>query len=172
MSGKKLMLTLIALLGLHGVTMADLLVSEPELADHKLVGEAKLEYFFWDIYRARLYAPNGQYAPDENFALAITYLRDFKGEDIAERSLDEIRQQGFDDKQRLMEWDEKMKAIFPDVQEGQSITGVASNGVSQFYLDSNPIGAVDDAEFTRRFFAIWLGEKTSEPGMRRKLLNL
>ena len=35
-----------------------------------------------------------------------------------------------------------------------------------------PKGRYQDPEFGRQFFAIWLGEKTSEPAMRRQLLKL
>ena len=60
-----------------------------------LLGESRLSVFFWDIYDARLYVQGKTYDPDKPFALSLTYLRDFSGSDIAERSIEEIRQQGF-----------------------------------------------------------------------------
>jgi hypothetical protein len=39
-------------------------------------------------------------------------------------------------------------------------------------LNDKPIGNIDDAEFARAFFAIWLDPKTSEPSLRKQLLGL
>jgi hypothetical protein len=33
------------------------------------------------------------------------------------------------------------------------------------------VGVIRDAEFSRRFFNIWLGEKTSEPKLRAQLIG-
>jgi hypothetical protein len=43
--------------------------------------------------------------------------------------------------------------------------------LSRFFHNGNPRGEVRDAEFTRRFFGIWLGEATSEPALRDSLLG-
>ena len=58
-----------------------------------VVGEARFTYYFWDVYDAVLYAPNGKW-PAERFALRLTYLRDFDGSEIAERSIKEMKSQG------------------------------------------------------------------------------
>ncbi|WP_240615563.1 chalcone isomerase family protein [Alteromonas facilis] len=157
---------------ISGSVMASNQVVEAAITNAQLVGAAKFEYFFFDVYRAELFAPDGQYQADKHFALALTYLRDFKGVDIAERSVKEMRQQGFNDTSTLSAWNEQMQAIFPDVKKGQTITGVALDGVASFYLNDKPIGQIKDAQFTQRFFDIWLGEKTSEPGLRKQLLKL
>ena len=52
------------------------------------------------------------------------------------------------------------------------ITGVQRpEGLSRFFHNGNLRGEVRDAEFTRRFFGIWLGESTSEPSLRDSLLG-
>ena len=58
--------------------------SVPELVTSAIpgaakVGEARYSYLFWDVYDARLFAPQGKWQPQESFALALTYLRDFDG---------------------------------------------------------------------------------------------
>ena len=65
-----------------------------------------------------------------------------------------------------------MAAIFPDVTAGTCLTGVYdAHGATVFYLSGKMIGHIDDPEFGKRFFAIWLGDKTSQPALRAQLLG-
>lgn len=136
------------------------------------VGEGRMTYLFWDVYDAALYAPNGAWREDGPYALRISYLMDLDGGEIADRSALEIHEQGFADEARLATWHAQMRKIFPDVSEGVSLTGVnTGTGESVFYKNNVEIGRIKDEEFGRAFFGIWLDEKTSEPGLRRKLLG-
>lgn len=138
----------------------------------QVVGQAMFTYYFWDVYEATLYAPNGNWSETKPFALALTYQRDFKGRDIAERSVKEMRKQGVEDEEKLKRWGDAMQALFPDVTDGDTLLGIATeNQVTHFYRGDTFLGEVEDKEFTKHFFAIWLGEKTSEPDLREKLLN-
>ncbi|MCF2857766.1 chalcone isomerase family protein [Pseudoalteromonas sp. SMS1] len=137
------------------------------------VGEtARMTYLFWDVYDISLYTPTGEYNPAAPFVLQLTYLRELSGEDIAERSLEEMQKQGFDDVQTGQKWLEEMKRIFPDVEENYSLLGVRTPaGTTKFYNDETLLGEVKDPRFTKWFFDIWLSAQTSEPKMRRKLLG-
>ena len=136
-------------------------------------GEARLKYLLWDVYDATLYTSNDQYKETEPFALKLDYLISLNGKDISERSIEEIQKQGFKDQEKLTEWKNLLDSIFPDVDEGVSITGIRdSKGHTIFYKDDQKIGQIDDPEFTRYFFDIWLGDKTSEPELRQQLLGL
>lgn len=138
-----------------------------------LVGSARMSFFLWDVYDATLYATHGQWQPDKPFALTLRYLRDIEGEAIADRTAREIRRQGPVDEVRLAAWYSQMRVIFPDVSDGTELTGIYSPGrATRFLQDGNEIGTIQDPEFGVRFFAIWLGEKTSEPALRRQLLGL
>ncbi len=137
-----------------------------------IVGKSRLTYVFWDVYDAVLYAPQGNWSEDKPFALTLTYLRDLEGKAIAERSIEEMRKQGLDDDEQLADWQSVMTEIFPDVEEGDSLTGVASSdGHTQFYFNGEPAGTVEDSAFTQAFFDIWLSKDTSEPEMRKQLLG-
>jgi len=145
----------------------------PYIDNPKPVGEARLEIMFWDIYDAKLIAPDGSYSPEKPFALALTYLREFEGKNIASRSIDEMRDLGMEDEVKLAKWFEKMQQIFPNVDEGETLTGVVDdNQHSHFYFNDAKVGSIADPEFTKWFFDIWLSEKTSQPEMRDKLLGL
>jgi hypothetical protein len=66
-----------------------------------------------------------------------------------------------------------MQRIFPDVKNGDRLTGQHHPGVgASFVYNGQPIGRVEDAEFARRFFGIWLAATTSQPDMRTSLLGL
>lgn len=137
----------------------------------KPVGEGRLTVFFWDVYDATLYAPEGDLETDEPFALRLAYLREIPGKKIADRSIEEIRDQGMADEVKLATWHEQMRNIFPDVEEGVTLTGVSDDGTAHFYFNGKKIGSIKDDEFTTAFFDIWLSKNTSAPSLRKKLLG-
>jgi len=136
------------------------------------VGKGRLTWMFWDVYDATLYAPQGHYDLTKPFALSLTYLRDIEGRDIADTSAEEMRRIGMKDEVTLATWHSQMRQIFPDVAQGKNITGVYQpNGTSIFYADGVEIGRLNDAEFGRYFFDIWLSDKTQKPTLRAQLLG-
>lgn len=139
----------------------------------ELVGEGRLSVLFMDVYDATLYAPDGQWAKDKPFALSIHYFRDIDGDDIADRSIEEMRGQGFQDEDMLNQWHAEMDAIFPDVQNGTVLTAFFVPGKhTEFFENGRSMGIVEGDEFLHRFSGIWLSEKTSEPALRKQLLGL
>lgn len=136
------------------------------------VGRAHMQVMLWDVYDAALFAPDGIWKAESPFALRLDYLRTLRGPRIVARSIDEMRKQGFSDEIKLNLWQQKMMQIIPDVHKGDTITGIRDhNGYSQFFMNDRPIGVIEDPDFTRQFFGIWLDRKTSEPDMRHKLLG-
>lgn len=139
----------------------------------QLVGKARLTMYFFDIYDATLIAPQGKFTSEKPFALELTYLRDFDGEEIASRSVDEMRKLGMKDEVKLAKWYQEMNDIFPNVKENETITGIVDEQqISHFYIDDQLLGHVHDKEFSKWFFSIWLSEDTSEPKMRKRLLGI
>jgi hypothetical protein len=136
------------------------------------VGHGRLSVMLWDVYDASLYAPQGQWDKEKPFALHLSYLRDIPGKKIADRSVEEIRNQGFRDEVRLADWHAQMVKIFPDVNENTSLTGVYTEKKETVFFDGNKeIGRIKDPQFGQYFFDIWLGEKTTAPDLRQKLLG-
>jgi len=136
------------------------------------VGEGRLTYLFWDVYDAALYAPKGSWQEGQPFALQLSYLREIEGKKIADRSVEEMRNQGIKDEVKLATWYAQMRKIFPDVDKGVRLTGVyTKKGETVFYEDDKEVGRINDADFSKAFFGIWLNEKTSVPDLRRKLLG-
>lgn len=140
--------------------------------DAAVVGRGKLSYAFWDIYEATLFAPQGRWDPARPYALSIAYYRGIDGKDIADRSVQEMRKQGFQDEVKLAAWHTQMKEIFPNVRDGSVLSAVFTPGQQTlFYHGEAVIGAIKGDEFGQLFFGIWLGEKTSEPDLRNALLG-
>ena len=152
---------------------ADLQTARRYLPSAELVGQARMEYLFWDVYDAELYAPDGVWSENQPFALSLQYLLELDGEAIASRSVSEMRAQGFDDEAILARWYKAMREIFPDVDETTRITGIMDrNQHTRFYRNGSLIGEIDEPLFGEWFFNIWLSEKTSEPKMRERLLGV
>ena len=138
----------------------------------ELVGEGRLSVLAWDIYDAQLFAPKGQLTKQAPFALKLSYLRDVKSDAIVKTTIDEISRQGFKDKNRLQRWQQKLSRIYPDVKKGSTLIGVrTAKGTTVFCAADREIGRIDDPEFTKHFFNIWLGDKTKSPDLRRRLLG-
>jgi len=136
------------------------------------VGQMTLRFMLFDVYEATLYAPDGEWQRDKPFALSLRYLRNLDGDAIAERSVKEIRGQGFDNETKLNAWGKAMADIFPDVKKDTTIIGLLdATQTTRFYFEGKPIGQIEDPEFGEQFFNIWLGERTSEPKLRDQLLG-
>lgn len=137
-----------------------------------VVGQSRLKMYFFKIYDATLYAPFAKFDQGLPFALSLAYLRDFEGADIAQRSIDEMRDLGYQDTTQLAQWLIQIELSFPNITEGDVLTGfVDAQQHTQFYFNGHPTHLVADPEFTQAFFAIWLDPNTSQPKMRKQLLG-
>ena len=150
----------------------------PELArffpQYQLVGKGRLSVWGFQVYDARLWAAPG-YSKDnaaaQPLALELAYLRSFDSQDVAERSISEIRRSASVSDVQAKLWMEEMVRVLPDVKKGDRLMGLNQPGAGvQFWLNGKPLGDIRDAEFARLFFGIWLSPKTSEPKLRSALL--
>ena len=102
----------------------------------------------------------------------LVYARQLVGEQIASRSLKEMNRIGRINDEQSARWLTAMTQLFPDVKDGDRLTGIQRPGVgTRFFLNGQFRGEVADAEFTRLFFGIWLSPRTSEPRLREQLLG-
>ncbi len=145
------------------------LVSAPRLS-----GRAQLAWWGLKVYDARLWtgpAFSLRAFAGHPFALELHYLRGFKGADIAERSLMEMRRAGPLPEAQAARWREALQRTLPDaIDRGDRLLGVHRPGRSAaFFHNGKPLGEIVDTEFSARFFGVWLGPATSEPGLRDAL---
>lgn len=141
----------------------------------RLGGRSRLTVWGFQVYDATLWvAPGFKAGAFENhaFALELAYLRKFKSEDIAKRSLAEMGRQRSIPVEKAANWERQLTDVFPDVKPGDRITGIYQPGQgSKFLVNGLLQRPLPDTEFSRLFFGIWLAETTSEPVMRRELLS-
>ena len=114
------------------------------------------------IYDARLYRSRGRprrlCRPTRPFALQLIYKRRLYGGRIAERSVEEMTKLGYGTKEQRARWGVQLPADAPRCERWRQphrCERSASRGV-RFYQNGEALGSIDDSEFARAFFAIWL----------------
>lgn len=143
-------------------------VAHPDLA---VVGQGTFDWFVFRVYDAWLWAPEGRWTPDARHVLDLRYARDLRGDAIAARSVEEMRKLGAEEAQ-LAAWGPLMQAAFPDVGEGDRLTGeFLPGGVTRFYFNGVLQAEINDPEFGPAFSGIWLAPGTSAPRLRQQLLG-
>lgn len=142
------------------------------LSQPRLVGQGTLRWLGLHVYDAALWSGGAALSADVPFALDIRYARRIAGATLAATSVEEMQRMGFGDPEALQRWRREMERIFPDVAPGDRLIGVSLPGRgAAFYSGRRQLGRIDDAEFARAFFSIWLGDRARESGLRSALLG-
>jgi len=133
-------------------------------------GSGEMRWLGIALYQATLYVA-GDDAGQAPLALRLEYRRDIPGARLVQTTMEEMRRLGADPA-RLPAWEAQLQRLFPDVQKGDTITGVLipSLGVRFFHQDRLR-GELADSEFGRWFFAIWLHPDSRSPSLRSQLLQ-
>ena len=138
------------------------------------IGAGRLTVWGFQVYDARLWAQPGFRAAHVDrtpLALELSYLRAFKAEEIAERSIREMRRSKPVSDAQAARWTADLLRVIPDVRTGDRVMGIHQPGVgAAFWVNGKNTGEVQDAEFAKLFFGIWLSPNTSEPKLRDALL--
>ncbi len=144
-----------------------------------LVGTGALRFFGFKAYDAYLWSGEASTVPNANpllsktlFALEIDYTTSIKADDIANVSLVEMaRLRSLSDVQ-IKAFTAELKKAFPDVKSGDKLTGVqVPKQGTRFFFNGRLTAEINDPAFGDAFFAIWLDEKTKQPGLRKALLG-
>jgi len=142
----------------------------------KAVGRGDYTWFGFSVYQASLWTRNGSFINFEEsvpVALAITYQTDINGNDLTERTIGEWKRLGIYSEHERVAWREKLKNIWPDVKQGDSITTlVTSERMTRFYFNDELLAVLEDPGFGAALLSIWLHPDSSEPGLREKLLGI
>ncbi len=143
------------------------------LENCRMVGKGRLRWWGFHVYDVALWSRDGRWDPAAPYVLDIVYARQISGAQLAETSVDEMRRLGFSDEARLARWNAAMRRVFPDVQSGSRLIGVyLPQRGAQFHSATRLLGTIDDPEFARRFFEIWLDRRTQTPELRAALLGV
>lgn len=137
-------------------------------ADLRRWGSGEFRRFGFLVYEATLWAGDDPQRPP--LVLRLDYQRNIAGSAIAEASVDEMRRTVANEA-RLRAWGERMAQFFPDVKPGDHIVGHYHAAGALFMQDARELGRIDDPDFARAFFGIWLDPRTSAPELRAALLR-
>ena len=138
----------------------------------RVVGQGTLRWWGFHVYDAVLWSRSGRWQAQAPYALDIRYARNITGAQLAETSIDEMRRLGIGDAAAHRRWGEAMRRLFPDVAPGSRLIGLHRPGQgADYYSAAGYLGTIDDPEFARGFFAIWLDPRTQVPDLRMALLG-
>lgn len=136
------------------------------------VGKASLSKLVFHVYDATLYAPGGKYDPAKKHALELTYQMGFDSKEIVDRSISEIKHAQSVSPEQEKQWREELGKVIPDVKDGDRIQALATPGKSiLFSHNEKTTGTLTDKTLVEPFMNIWLGSKTTEPTLRKKLIG-
>jgi hypothetical protein len=133
-------------------------------------GSGEMRWLGIALYQATLYVA-GKDAEQAPLALRLEYRRDIPGTRLVQATMEEMRRLGADPA-RLPAWEAQLQRLFPDVQKGDTITGVLIPGMGvRFFHQDRLRGELTDGDFGRWFFAIWLHPDSRSPALRSQLLQ-
>jgi len=147
---------------------------QDDLGAAQTLGEGDLRWWGFRIYHARLIGEHVPTEGNEPFALELTYYRSISRDRIVEASIDEMKRlfgNALPARQQE-QWRQVLERCFVDVREGDQLTGVylPGHGV-RFYRGAQLLADIDDQNFARAFFAIWLDPRTRDADLRAHLLG-
>lgn len=158
------------------VTPAPPAFVQAELGPCRLAGRGDFTGWGLTLYRASLWVGAAGFEAgsitQQSFALQLRYTLDLRGERIADKSAELMASMDAGTAARREQWRQRMRAVFPDVRSGDTLTGIyrADQALTRFFVDGRPLGAIAGADFARAFFDIWLSPRSPDPSLRRKLL--
>ena len=145
---------------------------QEEFQSPKLIGEGTLKVLMWEVYDLRLFTDGTPFSWNNKFLLEFDYSRELKKESVIDASLKEFKLQPNVTDKDIKAWEVYLEQVIQSVQKGAkaSIMWVPDGQIIFHYEGSKPT-TIENEKFARAFLNIWLGEKTSRPKLRNKLLN-
>ena len=169
---KRLLAAMLMLCAAAGALAAAPAHVEEHVANARLAGKGPFTWFGLRIYDAELWVGDKGAQALAPYVLELRYARKLDGAKIADASVDEMEKLDAGTPAQRAAWLVRMKALFPNVQEGTRISGVNLPGAGvRFYLDGKPLGMIDDPAFAKAFFAIWLDPRSTGKTLRTALLK-
>lgn len=108
-------------------------------------------------------------------ALKIRYKRDISQTELLAETQKQWQHLGIT-ANTYDSWLNTLSAIWPDIKKQDelvfSLSKLKDKLDAQFYYQNQPLATIDNSQLALAFIAIWLSEHTSEPDLRKQLLNL
>ena len=136
-------------------------------------GSGKYAVLFITAYDTELWTDAPGWSMNAPFALTLRYHIGFSSDYLLNRTLREMK--GVDPKlsDADIERYRKAMAFFAPASSGDEMTMLYQPGEPvRFFKNGAPTGEVNEPGFAQDFFGVWLSPATSEPDLRKSLLNL
>jgi hypothetical protein len=179
-AGAPLIATSIGLSDALAQTAANLTeIAPPELMNDQAgvkwirSGTGVLKVFLFKVYDATLWIAQGESVSLKSpLALEMVYAIGVKAEDIIESSASEIARISQPSSETLIAWTKEMKRALPSVKSGDKLLGIHNpQQGARFFHNGTLTAAINDVEFSKAFFKIWLDQQTKRPELRKALLR-
>jgi hypothetical protein len=154
-----------------GVARADCLDALPGA---QLSGSGEFSILGFHLYKAELWSANLPADYQTPFALRLTYEKPISRAQFVSAGLAEMKRLSGNQVSRdtLARWRSDMDSAFVDVTSGDRLCGVFMPGVGvRFFANGIATASINDPEFARAFFDIWLDPRTRASGLRSRLLG-
>ena len=136
-------------------------------------GTGKYAVLFITAYDTELWTDAHPWSMNAPFALTLRYHMGFSSDYLVNRTLREMK--GVNP--ALSDADiaryKKAMAFFAPASSGDEMTMLYEPGQPvKFFKNGAPTGEVSEPGFAQDFFGVWLSPNTSDPELRKSLLNL
>lgn len=137
-----------------------------------LIGSSNLKYFGINVYKIFLWSENEEFSYNRKFAIQIIYNMNFSVDELAERSIDEIKRLHILSAQEEENYFQQLKTIFRPIKKGDQKVALftPNKGVTMFH-NNVMTGKIRDQKLARLFVDIWLDERGSYPEMTKEMLG-
>ena len=136
------------------------------------IGKGSQSIFGLKVYHVTLWGVNERWSPDQPHALDIESNRSVSSGQLVDAGAKEMTRLGVGTPQQREAWRADLQRLMPSVKSGdQLVVYCAPNHKTLFYLNGNERGEIADPQFGAAFFSIWLDPRTSNPSLRKSLLN-
>jgi hypothetical protein len=137
-----------------------------------LIGKSELKFFSLKVYDIALWGENEKFSYDQKLAIQINYNMNFKREELAKKSVEEIDRLHNLNENQKKDYYQKFLSIFANIKKGdEKIAYFSPQSGVEMYYNQKKIGEIKDVKIARLFIDIWLDEKGSYPDVTRKLIG-
>jgi hypothetical protein len=170
------------LLALLSAVPTSVLAAPPEVASaihaEKPYGTGKYSVLFITAYDAELWTDAPVWSMSAPFALTLRYHMSFSADYLVSRMLREMKHVDPSLSEVQLASYRKAMAFFAPASSGDEMTMLyrpgqaGQNGAVRFFKNGAPTGEISEPGFAQDFFGVWLSPETSDPDLRKSLLNL
>ncbi len=131
--------------------------AELNFSQYEVYKDAQFKKFFFKIYRLEILTANGGKVDfSQEHIFRFSYHRDITSDKLIEATLDDWDRLQLCRKDHANKWAIQLSKIWPDINQGDSLTAFFNGSDTRFYQKEKFLGSFEGKIFARAFFNIWL----------------